>query len=129
MPQQHIGQVGPPLPLQPPQGVHVPDDQVPAALRGEKAVFSVCHRCPVAQVVLAAHHIAPPGEKLRHVGIASHVLGNAVDDLEHPTGRSIRQPLHRPDRMPPVGGGIGQGPALGHRYASFFILSVTELPP
>ena len=121
MPQQHIGQVGPPLPLQPPQGVYVPGHQIPAALRGEEAVFSVRHRGPVAQVVLAAHHIAPPGEKLRHVGIAAHVLGNAVDNLDHPPGLPLRQPLHRLDGLPPIGGGIGQGPALRHRIASFFI--------
>ena len=119
MAQQHIGQAGPPLPLQPPQGVHVPGHQIPAVLGGEEAVFPVCHCGPVAQVVLAAHHIAPPGEKFRHVGITAHMLGNAVDDLDHPTGRSLRRPLHRLNGLPPIGGGIGQRAALGHRYASF----------
>ena len=90
--QQEIGHAGEFLPHEDAQLPHVRRHQRPAVPFAEIAVFAVVHRLAVAQVVLAAHHEAVPGQILGEVAVTPGVLRYAVNDLHHCPGGAVRLP-------------------------------------
>ena len=104
--QQEIGYPGKPLAHLLTEGVHVLGHQAPAVVAGKIAKLS--RRLPglaVAQMVLAAHHIAVGIEVAGEVVIPPHVLGNAVDDLHHAPYLALGLPQVSGTWMFPVRGG------------------------
>ena len=92
VPQHHIGQVRILVAQQKPQLTDVLRYQIPAVLRAEVAVQMVVHGLAVAQMVLAGHQKALPGQPGGEGGVTVDVFRHAVDDLHHGPGRTLRPP-------------------------------------
>ena len=106
MAQQDIGDAWELLSHKLPEGTHVVRGQCPAVPAAK--IAKLPRRLPglaVAQVILAAHHIAVGIEVAGKVVVPPHVLGNAVDDLHHAPYLALRLPQVSGTWMFPVRGG------------------------
>ena len=120
MAQDHIGQGGVFFPLQLPQAADIPGHQVPAVFGAEIAELAPGGET-VAEVVLAAHHVAVGGQEAGRLVVAADVFRYAVDKLHHPAGGALGHPLPGVDGMDSVGGRIGKVEGLDHSAPRFLV--------